>query len=139
MGKIVKLTESQLVDIIKRVIKENECKKPSSPMELDNMMKSKIGGMDYFHCIPMNPQMKSKLGDRTYGYFKYDKTSNVLNLMDVASYWKIYFTGEMSSNSLMKIKMGEGFGQKIPVVSDGEVQVWEMKDGKICLSIQGTC
>jgi hypothetical protein len=139
MKKVIRITESQLVEIIKRTINENECKKPSGPMELDSMVKSKMGSMDYFHCISMTPQMKSKLGNRSFGYFKYDKSKNVLELLDAAGYWKVFFTGDVYADSLMKIKMGDGFGRKVPVVSENDVQVWEMKDGKICLSIQGTC
>jgi hypothetical protein len=160
MKKIVRLTESDLVRLVNKVIKEqmlsskglsltsnmsqdskSGCKKPSSSKELENVVKSKMSGSDVFFQFNVPSSVQSKLKGLKYGCFKYDKATNTLSLHDFAGYFKIAFLGDIYGDYLTKIKMPNGFTSKLPsdIFDEDMVPTWQLNGQNMELLVTGMC
>jgi hypothetical protein len=119
-----------------------ECKKQKTAQEVFDKVR-KEGKDFYFACIDI-PQMfanKIKSVPRQEGVFKYNKSSNILELYvgDVGM-WTM-FTGNFFGDKIGNIKMSPSFASKVPEidVTDNDIPYWVIESGKLCLFVGGFC
>jgi len=166
MKKIVRLTESELVRLVNKVLEEQKvttkgisltpdkskdnkgkCKPPSSPEEFEDAVLDRVETWDEIHnviySINPTPLILSKLKGTRYGGFSYDKASNTISLYKFTGYWRMFFTGESLGDFLVKIKMPINLLPKLPREYFDEsmsmVPTFEIESGKIKLFMTGLC
>jgi hypothetical protein len=164
MKKVVRLTESDLVKLVNKVLEEQmistkglssspdmskdskgKCKPPSSPKELESKVLSQVQYEDdlqsVFYSFKATPQILSRLKGIDYGAFTYDKASNTISLYDTTGYFRMVFTGQILGDFLVKIKMPINLLPKLPkeFFDESMVPTFELESGRIKLLMTGLC
>lgn len=144
MKKVIKLTESDLIKLVKKILKEEEssqgCRKSMSSQEFMQMAQEKANPAESFHCFNVSPEFAAKI-KTPVGIAKYNKQTNVLDLHEMSNSPLIYFGGTYFGNKLGSIKMSKDFSAKLPsdFYEEGMVPQFHIKGTKICLQMVGFC
>jgi hypothetical protein len=147
MKKIIRLTESDLTRLVKRVVKEQNsltskesCPKKKSAAEVLAKVREE-GADNYFFCFDIPEAFRQRMtAEEGGGMFAYNSQANVLEIYKVKGPY-LFFGGPYKGEKLGNIKMSKDFPSKIPRINeaDGDFPFWEIKEGKVCLSIGGFC
>lgn len=155
MKNKIRLSESELVNLLKKMIQEqdfeqglgyhwhdnkSDCPKKKSTTELLAHLK-KQGLNNYFYCFNIPESHKSIMMSNKYGAFRWNKQQNVLELFKVKGPY-LFFGGPYFGQKLGDIKMPKDFPSKFPRdfnEDNGDFPYWEITEGRVCLYVGGFC